>query len=124
MAWGSDTAGGTQTDINGTTEEFSNAITLDPGELCDCQLQIYNDSSSVTDRLICSVYTTLDDSSENWDTKPVLQFEYEPNAGQTNEYYSFAVAGFYRFRLGWLSSGSTDTYDVTLNYRTDGVSAS
>lgn len=123
MAWGSKTSFTDQTAINNTTEKFLANVTLNPRELCHVQLKVDNEhASTVTDALIISVYTTLDDSSETWDSTPFMQFTHKP-ATVSAEYVAFTVMGVRKFRIGGLSSGATNTYTMGGAYRTDGVSA-
>ena len=70
MAWGSKNQIATSLSVVGT-ELFSSAVSLDPGE--SCHVQVIGNSSSTNSSLIISVYTTLDASSENWDTVPIYQ---------------------------------------------------
>lgn len=126
MAWGADTSLGTAlTTVDNTTEEFippTGGISLNPRESAHIQLTIDNESGSVTDALECRVYTTLDDTTEEWDETPFMAFTVEPG-GIAAEQYSFMLAGCYKFRLGFLSAGATDLYSVSGQYRKDGVSA-
>lgn len=123
MAWGSKTTFTDQTGINNTTEKFLDIVTLNPRELCHVQMKIDNEhASTVTDSAIISVYTTNDDSSETWDTVPLMQFIHKP-ATVSAEYLSFSIMGVPKFRIGVLSSGSTNTYTAGGSYKLDGVSA-
>lgn len=100
-------------------EVYSDAVTLNPGELAVVQVDA-NFTGSPTDDLLIKVYGTLDDSSENWDDTPVYQFavdkDTDPNA------VTFNVSCLYKFRLGLIRDGSTDTIVVDAYYRRDGVS--
>lgn len=123
MAWGTKTAFTDQTLINNTVEEFLEAVSLNPRELCHVQLKLDNEhASAVTDSLQVSVYTTLDESSEVWDTHAFMQFTIKPNTINA-EYFSFTVLGVRKLRIGGLSSGATNTYTMGGNYRLDGVNA-
>lgn len=123
MAWGAIQNFTAQTAINNTTEEFLEAVTLNPREIAHIQLSIDNEhASAVTDSLQISVYTTLDASSEVWDVFPFMQFTIKP-ATINAEYYSFTIMGVYKFRIGGLSTGATNTYTLDGTYRLDGVSA-
>lgn len=125
MAWGSDTSLGSQTAIDNSTEEYlpsaGGGVTLNPGETCHVQLGIDNESGSVTDAVEIRVYTTLDATSEDWDEHAWQTFSVTPTA-ITEEDYSFLVSGVYKFRIGLLSAGATDTYTVNGNYRLNGIS--
>ena len=126
MAWGSDTSLGSQTAINNTTEEFlpsaGGGISLNPGETCHVQLGIDNEhATTVTDAVEIRIYTTLDDTSEDWDEVAWQTFSVLPTA-VTERDYSFLVSGVYKFRIGLLSAGATNTYTVNGNYRLNGIS--
>lgn len=123
MAWGSKTAFTDQTLINNTAEEYLAGVTLNPRELCHVQLKIDNEhASAVTDSLQVSVYTTLDASSEVWDTFPFMQFTIKP-ATINAEYFAFTIMGVRKFRIGGLSTGATNTYTMGGAYMMDGVNA-
>lgn len=123
MAWGTKTAFTDQTAINNSVEKFLEAVTLNPRELAHVQVKIDNEhASAVTDSLQMSVYTTLDDSSETWDTHPFMQFTIKPDTINA-EYFAFTVIGMRRFRIGGLSTGATNTYTMGGSYRLDGVNA-
>ena len=123
MAWGTKTGFTGQTGINNTTEEFLDAVTLNPREICHIQLSVDNEhASTVTDSLIISVYTTLDASSEVWDSAPFMQMTIKPPT--VSAYLvPLTITGVYKFRIGGLSSGATNTYAFDGDYRVDGVSA-
>ncbi|HAK64016.1 MAG: hypothetical protein ACOY17_05340 [Pseudomonadota bacterium] len=123
MAWGSKQNFTDQTAINGATEKFLAAVSLNPRELAHVQLKIDNEhASAVTDGLQVSVYTTLDDASETWDSAPFMQFTHKP-ATVSAEYFAFTVMGVKKFRIGGLSTGAANTYTMGGSYRLDGVSA-
>jgi hypothetical protein len=124
MPWGADTAFTSATAINNTVEEFLEDVALNPRELCHVQLEVDNEhASTVTDDLIVSVYTTLDDTAEVWDDFPLLRFTVTPS-GVAVERIAFVVGpGIFKFRIGGLSSGATDTYTMGGDYRIDGVNA-
>ena len=120
VTWGADTALTTQTAINNTTEEFLHGaglgIDLSTGLSCHVQLEVDNESGSVTDDLIVAVYTTLDASSEVWDDQSFFSFSVTPT-GVALERIPFVVSGVYKFRIGCLSSGATDVYTAGGDYR-------
>ena len=120
MAWGSKTSATQLTSI--TTEQFfSTLVTLNPGECAHVQVTA-DFPSTPTDHAVVSVYSTLDDSSEVWDLMPFQQFVIH-NANDPN-IASFIVTGVYKFRVGVMRTGSTDTItDADLSYRKDGVNA-
>lgn len=119
MAWGSKTQIANGLSV-GASEVFSDAFTLNPGESAHIQVEADFPASPVDD-LEVRIYTTLDDSSENWDD---TEFQYlstidkdtDPNA------VSYLVGGIYKGRLGFKRSGSTDTIIVNAWLRKDGVS--
>ncbi len=115
VAWGADTALTTQTAIDNVTEEFLGTIDLAAGLQAHIQLEVDNEAGSVTDDLIISIYSTLDDTSEDFDDEPFMQFTITPS-GIALERHSFVVSGIYKFRIGALSSG-TDDYTAGGDYR-------
>ena len=115
MAWTSKTQRATNLAVVGT-ELFSNPVTLNPGELSD--IQIIANSSGTTDNLTITVYTTLDDSSENWDTVGITSFELDCTDGNDND-VSLILSGIYRYRIGFVST--TDTITTNMFTREDGV---
>lgn len=125
MAWGSKTSLGSQTAI-GTTEKFlpsaGGGVSINPGETIHIQLALDNEhATTVTDAVEIRIYGTLDASTENWDEVAWQAFSHKPSA-VTAEDYSFLISGIYRFRIGCKSAGSTDTYAVSGNYRSNGIS--
>lgn len=123
MAWGDKQNFDAQTGINNTTEEFLNAVTLNPYEVCHVQLFVDNEhATTVTDGLIISVYGTLDAATEQWDTVPFMQFVHKPTTVSV-ENVPLIISGVYKFRIGGLSAGATNTYTLDGSYRLNGVSA-
>lgn len=118
MAWGSKTQIASGVSVAGT-EQYSTAVTLDPGETAE--VQITGDSNGTTDNLLVRVYATLDASSEQWDTAPRQSIEIDCLDGNLNA-KTIKVRGYYKFRLGFIRSGSTDTITANAYYRKDGVS--
>ena len=116
VTWGSDTALTTQTAINNSSEEFIGIIALATGLSAHIQLEIDNESGSVTDAVIISIYATLDASSEVWDDQAYMTFSILPS-GIALERHPLVVSGVYKFRIGALSAGATDTYAVGGDYR-------
>lgn len=117
MAWGSKTAVMTDQSVAGT-ELYSTAVTLNPGESAD--IQVSGNSSGTTDNLVIKVYGTLDDTTENWDTTAVWSQELDCTDGGPN-LLSLNIFGKYKFRIGCVRSGSTDTITTSVWYRTDGI---
>ena len=116
VTWGSDTALTTQTAIDNVTEEFIGTIDLSTALSAHIQLEIDNESGSVTDDVIISVYATLDATSEVFDDKADMTFTITPS-GIALERHPLVVSGVYKFRIGALSAGATDTYAVGGDYR-------
>ena len=117
MAWGSKTQIMTAAAVAGT-ELFSTPVTLNPGE--SAQVEVEGDFPvSPTDELVVSVYGTLDDSAENWDDTAILKLNIAKSPDPNK--VSFIVSGLYKFRLGCVRSGSTDTITTDAYYRKDGV---
>ncbi len=116
VTWGSDTALTTQTAIDNSTEEFIGTIDLSTALSAHIQLEIDNESGSVVDAVIISVYATLDATSEVFDDQAYMTFSILPS-GIALERHPIVVAGIYKFRIGVLSSGATDTYAVGGDYR-------
>lgn len=100
------------------TELFSNAVQPNAGEQTHVEVEA-DFPGSPTDDLVVSLYATLDDSSENWDDTPVFQFTID-NGTDPNK-VSFVVSGLYKWRLGLIRSGSTDTITTNAYIRRDGV---
>ncbi len=117
VLWGSDSALTTQTAIDNSTEEFMGTIDLATSLSAHIQLEIDNESGSITDDVIIAVYSTLDASTEVFDDVAFQTFRITPT-GITLERLSFVVSGVYKFRIGALSAGATDTYAVGGDYRT------
>lgn len=118
MAWGSKTQIASSLSIVGT-EQFSSAVSLNPGE--SAQVQVISNSGGTTDSLVVSVYATLDTATEVWDEVPITQFFLDCTSGNDTE-VSFIVSGVFRFRVGFIRSGSTDTLTTNAYYRSDGIS--
>jgi len=102
------------------TELFSSVVTLNPGELI--HIQVDGDSGGTTDNLVIAVYTTLDPSSEQWDTVAIMSFELDCTDGALNV-VAFTLSGLFKFRIGFIRSGSSDTIVTNAHYRKDGVDA-
>ena len=117
MTWGSKNQIATSLSVAGT-ELFSSALSLNPGESAD--IQVIGNSNGTTDSLVISVYTTLDASTENWDTVPLFSFVLDCTDGNDND-VSFLVTGVYRFRIGFVRDGSTDTITTNAYERKDGI---
>ncbi len=121
MAWGSDTAMTQLTTVSDTEQFFTTLITLNPREIAHLQADI--NFAGTTDDMICSVYTTLDASTEVWDDTPLFDFLIDKDTDPHQ--VSFTVGpGIYKFRIGMKSTGATDDHtSADVSYRVDGVSA-
>lgn len=117
MAWSSKTQIATSLSAAGT-EVYSNAVTMNPG--ATAVVQVDGNTNGTTDDLLVRVYSTLDASTETWDNTPVFRYAMSKNLDP--HYCSFVVTGLYKFRVGFVRSGSTDTWTVNAYYREDGVS--
>lgn len=120
MAWGSKLSATQLTSI--TTEQFfSTTPTLGPQETAHVEVEA-NPPTTPTDDLIVAVYGTLDDSTENWDDTPLMEFVIDKDTDPNK--VSFSISGIYKFRVGVRRSGTTDTYtSADMSYRLDGVAA-
>jgi hypothetical protein len=119
MGWASKTNILSDASID-STDDFSTAVTLNPGEIAHVEVKTKNKtSSSLTDDCVVSVYSTLDDTSEDWDNTAL--FSQTITASTNYIKTSFVVSGIYKFRFGLKSAGATDDYSATVNYRKDGV---
>ena len=115
--WGADTSGGTQlTTVDDVTEEFFN--TIDAKAVLETQVEVLvnNESGSVTNGLIVSVYLTLDATSEDWDDFAWISFTIVP-AGIAEEKKSFKIPSCFKWRIGCLAAAATDDYTVDMNFR-------
>jgi hypothetical protein len=113
VGWGSDTAATQLTSVS-TEQFFSETPQLAPNEFA--HVQIIGNSSGTTDNLLIKVYATLDASTENWDTVPIMEIELDCTDGADND-VSFIVQDVYKFRIGVQRDGSTDTFTADMNYR-------
>lgn len=118
MAWSSKTQIMTSQSVAGT-ELFSSAVTLNPGE--SAHVEVEGDFPvTPNDDLEVRVYGTLDDSTENWDDTPIYKFtisnSIDPNKA------SIVIIDVYKFRVGAIRTGATDTITTNMWYRKDGVS--
>ena len=119
MAWGSKTNATQLTSIT-TIQYFTTTPTLNPGETLHCEVEA-NPPVTPTDDLLVHVYGTLDASSENWDDTPLMSFRIDKDTDPNKA--SFSISGLYKFRIGVVRDGSTDTYaSADFSYRADGVS--
>lgn len=118
MTW---TSKSTQTQLTSITTEqyFATFISLNPGEVLHGQVKV-TFPGSPTDSAIISLYTTLDASSEVWDTTAFRS--YLLDKGTSPGYLAFSVSGIYKCRVGVKRSGTTDTLtSADMGWRTDGV---
>ena len=112
MAWASETTLGTgDTAIANSWEDIAAGefTTANPYDVYHFQINADNGSGSVTDSLEIQVVTATD---TNYDSTPVFAMSFTPSA-ITDEFVSFTISGYYKFKVQVQSSGATDTYDVT-----------
>ena len=112
MAWGSETAlGAAQTAISNAWTDLVAAefTTANPYDVYHIQINADNDQATVTDALEIQVLTTC---GTNYDNSPVFAMSFLPTA-VTDEYASFTISGYYKFKVQVQSAGATDDYDVT-----------
>lgn len=117
MAWGNKNQIATSASVAGT-ELFSSAVTLTPGELAHCEVEA-NPPATPTDDLLVRVYGTLDAATENWDDTPIFEFAIDKDTDPNK--VSFIVSGLYKFRLGFIRDGTTDTIVTDAWERSDNV---
>lgn len=118
MAWsGINTLLNNQNVVAGGSAQQTALVTLLPGEQAHVQLDIDWPSSS-TDDLIVRVKSSL---STNEDTIPIWS-QTVSTSGTNPDFISFLVSGVYKFLVELEVDGSSDTIQVTVQYRTDGVS--
>ena len=99
-------------------EKFSDSVTVKSDETVHVQVQVAF-GGVPTDDLLVRVYTTLDDTSESWDLV-THQDERTIDKATNPSRISFTVSGVYKFRLGFIRDGSTDTHTVNAWYRSNG----
>ena len=94
----------------GGTELFSDAVTLKSDETA--HVQVKGDFPvTPADNLEIRVYTTQDATSEVWDTTSFSDVVTLVNTTDPG-YISVTVTGCYKFRLGFVRTGTTDTITV------------
>jgi hypothetical protein len=101
------------------TELFSSYVTLNPGALA--HVEVEGNSNGTTDNFKGRGYGTLDASTENPDDFPIFEFTIDCTSGNDSK-VSFPLSGIYRWRIGCVRDGSTDTITTDIWYREDGVS--
>ena len=71
VTWGSKTSLGSQAAIDSVTEEFlpsaGGTVDLSGGLQAHVQLEVNNDQTSITNGIIVSIYSSLDDATEDFD---------------------------------------------------------
>jgi len=117
MGWGSKVQIETALAVTGT-ELFSDAVTLNPGELA--HVTVRGDSGGTTDSLDIAVYSSLEEDMSAPDTVPLFAFTLDCTDGNDND-VSFIVSGVVAFYVGYVRNGSTDTISVDAWVRKDGV---
>lgn len=116
MGWGADTNILSDTSID-STEQMTNEVSLNPGEIAHVQVRAKNKtSSSFTNDCVVSVYSTTDTIYDN-----VALYSQTVEASSNYRNVSFIISGAYKFKLGLKSDGATDNYTASVDYRKDGV---
>lgn len=118
MAWGSKTTATQLTAITTTELFFDQTPIINPGEFHHVEIEA-NPPATPTDDLRVSIYGTLDDSSENWDDTPRMVFIIDSGTDPNKK--SFIISGIYKYRIGVVVDGATDTYVADMSFRADGV---
>lgn len=116
--WGAKTDATQLTGITTTEVFFDQEPTLNPGELHHVEVEA-NPPATPTDSLTVSVYGTLDDATENWDDTPLMAFTVDKDIDPSK--VSFILTGIYKYRIGVVVDGATDTYVADMGFRADGV---
>ena len=99
---------GSDADIDGT-ERFTSDIDLETSGYEGVQVHIKYDASGTTDNLVCAVYGSLDGT--NYSDFPIKSIVFDNNAGVETE-VSFILKDYQHFRIGFVRSGSTDTFEL------------
>ncbi len=122
MAWGADTdaqvSGAASPQNVVGTELFSDIIALNPEE--QAWVQVDTDSNGTTDSLVIAFYSTLDDAAHVFDTVSFSTATLDATSGD-KVVIGFMVRGPYKFRIGVVRDGSTDTLSTGIRYRLNGV---
>lgn len=114
VTWdGTPTTIGTEKTGVGTTELFFNEI---DGQEVETQIEVIinNESGSVTDGLVVSLYLTMH-ATADFDTFSYEQWTLIPD-GVGDEKFSFKIGSVWEWQLGVVSAGTTDTYTVNGNF--------
>ena len=117
MAWGAKQTATQLTGIQSTEKFFTSSVNVGLGDYAHVQIKIDFPADPV-DTAIVSVYATLDATSEVWDTEPIQTHAIGPG---TDKIKSFVVNDVYKFRVGVVRSGSTDTLVADMAYRVGDV---
>ncbi len=119
VTWGSDTSGGTQlTTVDDVTEEFFDDIVSSDAMLTQVEIVADNESGSVTNGLIVSVYLSMDESATfNRDDEPFMRREFIPEGIAAEQFTFFLPSIGGSWRIGCLAAAATDDYTVDMNYR-------
>lgn len=121
MAWSSKTQISSAVTVDSATlQDRSTAVTLNPGETAHVQVEC-DFGTTPTGNMEVHVFTTLDDSTENWDDTAygapyTILNTTDPNA------ISFIIRDVYKFSLMYKNSTGTTSNSVSAWYRKDGVS--
>jgi hypothetical protein len=104
------------TSVGNSWSYFTQEFTLDPNQYAVIQITVDNDNDPTeTDHAIVGLFHTHDLTSENWDDD---EFDAWYLNNDTNpRSFTFVVRGLFKFRVGVMSTGSTDTYTADGKYR-------
>jgi len=120
MAWSDDTQIMTAQSVAGT-ELYSSIVDMNPGAVH--RVYIKGNSGGTTDNLNITVYSTKDSGSEEWVTVGDYSFQLDCTDGDDN-IVAIPLSALYRYRIGCVRSGSTDTITTDIWYQDDGVDIS
>ena len=120
MAWGAKDAATQLTAITTAEKFFDDLVSLNPGETAHVEVEA-NPPATPTDHLKVSVYGTLDTTTESWDETAIMSFTIDKDLADPNK-ASFLVSGVFKFRVGVVVDGATDTYVADMNHRVNGIS--
>ena len=119
MAWSSKTTS-TKSSVS-STEQYSNLITLNPGESAHVQVDA-NPPASPSDDMTVKIYATLDTSSPAYDDVPLYEFDIDKDTSDPVA-ASIIVSNVVGFRVGVAAAGASTTYtSVAIASKKNGIS--
>ena len=122
VGWGDIVSGTQLTIITNTEQLFTESITLKPGELVHLQVKVLFDAAPDADVKV-NIYTTLDDSSEEWDSEPFTGGRVNLSGDNPGK-ISFPIQDIYKFRIGVVldqSMGIVAALTADIKWRLDNV---